>query len=63
MNESKLDKKKTSGGAVICKNLFLLKSGLTAFSREPPPKKATDSACVRNLECMNLQNHSLRLAN
>jgi hypothetical protein len=27
---------------------------LTAFSLDPPPKKAIDSACVRNLECMNL---------
>uniref|UniRef100_A0A0A9GQ30 PXA1 n=1 Tax=Arundo donax TaxID=35708 RepID=A0A0A9GQ30_ARUDO len=25
-----------------------------AFSLEPPPKKAIDSACVRSLECMNL---------
>jgi len=29
--------------------------GLTAFSLEPPPKKAIDSACVRSLECMNLE--------
>jgi hypothetical protein len=28
---------------------------LTAFSLDPPPKKAIDSACVRNLECMNLE--------
>jgi len=28
---------------------------LTAFSLDPPPKKAIDSACVRNLECINLE--------
>jgi hypothetical protein len=28
---------------------------LTAFSLDPPPKKAIDSACVRSLECMNLE--------
>ena len=41
----------------------------TSLSLEPPPKKATDSACVRNLSCMYLinkvfnkgQNKELRL--
>jgi hypothetical protein len=31
---------------------------LTDFSLEPPPKKAIDSACVRSLECMNLEINS-----
>lgn len=31
---------------------------LTACSRDPPPKKATDSACVRSLEWINLQSQS-----
>lgn len=37
---------------------------LASFSLAPPPKNATDSACVRNLSCMYLINEqNVRQAN
>ena len=35
---------------------IMYQKDLTACSREPPPKKATDSACECSLECMYLTN-------